>query len=416
MIMMHVKNNFLNMYILTISILGAIAFLSSIELVKYSNPIWLMIFALAIAVILLNHFHIQLPPKGNTLSMDSAIFLASLFLFGPSTTLLVLLFNSIIIAFSQKNSAWWKHILNFSNYTLMILLAYHSFILTGGEVGSTSLTSLLPYITALTSYLVTNILLIAGYFLLSASNGIRSILKDMFKDTITTYICTLLLSIVLVILIQAQNFFGLILFLTIFLLLARTFRQNFKLYKAVSFKANMDELTGLNNHGYFKELLAKELAVATVTEASLCIAILDIDDFKKYNDLHGHIQGDVLLNQFGTLLKTECERKNYCVARYGGEEFSIIMPNTLLTDALGFINNLRKLTNDTPLDGVEVFPYGCLSFSAGIAEWEKENFNSTELLNKADQALYKAKNQGKNLVQFYHQDSEYPVQQYRATL
>ena len=416
MIMMHVKNNLLNMYILTISILGALAFLSSIELVKYSNPIWLMIFALAIAVILLNHFHIQLPPKGNTLSMDSAIFLASLFLFGPSTTLLVLLFNSIIIAFSQKNSAWWKHILNFSNYTLMILLAYHSFILTGGEVGSTSLTSLLPYITALTSYLVTNILLIAGYFLLSAYDGIRSILKDMFKDTIATYICTLLLSIVLVILIQAQNFFGLILFLTIFLLLARTFRQNFKLYKAVSFKANMDELTGLNNHGYFKELLAKELAIATVTEAPLCIAILDIDDFKKYNDLHGHIQGDVLLNQFGTLLKTECERKNYCVARYGGEEFSIIMPNTLLTDALGFINNLRKLTNDTPLDGVEVFPYGCLSFSAGIAEWEKENFNSTELLNKADQALYKAKNQGKNLVQYYHQDSEYPVQQYRATL
>lgn len=414
--MMHVKNNLLNMYILTISILGALAFLSSIELVKYSNPIWLMIFALAIAVILLNHFHIQLPPKGNTLSMDSAIFLASLFLFGPSTTLLVLLFNSIIIAFSQKNSAWWKHILNFSNYTLMILLAYHSFILTGGEVGSTSLTSLLPYITALTSYLVTNILLIAGYFLLSASDGIRSILKDMFKDTIATYICTLLLSIVLVILIQAQNFFGLILFLAIFLLLARTFRQNFKLYKAVSFKANMDELTGLNNHGYFKELLAKELAVATMTEASLCIAILDIDDFKKYNDLHGHIQGDVLLNQFGTLLKTECERKNYCVARYGGEEFSIIMPNTLLKDALGFINNLRKLTNDTPLDGVEVFPYGCLSFSAGIAEWEKENFNSTELLNKADQALYKAKNQGKNLVQYYHQDSEYPVQQYRATL
>ncbi len=411
MIMMPVNNKYLMIYTFSTSILGTLAFISSITLSHFSNSIWLMIAALTISVILLNHFEIQLPPKGNTLSMDSAIFLASLFLFGPSITLLVLLFNSIVIAFSQKNSAWWKHILNFSNYTLMILGAYYCFTFTGGEVGSTSLTNLIPYMIALTSYLVTNILLVAGFFLLSESTGTGPILKEMFMDTIATYLCTLLLSMVLVILIHAQNLFGLLLFITVFLLLAQTFRQNFKLYKAVSFKANMDDLTGLCNHGYFKELLTKELTVAAETETALCIAILDIDDFKKYNDLHGHIQGDLLLNQFGTLLKTECERKNYCVARYGGEEFSIIMPNTLLTDALSFINYLRKLTNDTPLDGVDVLPYGCLSFSAGIAEWEKDTLNSSELLNKADQALYKAKNQGKNLVQCYNQHSDYTVQQ-----
>jgi diguanylate cyclase (GGDEF)-like protein len=296
------------------------------------------------------------------------------------------------------------------------VLAYYSFIFTGGEVGSASLTILVPYIVSLTTYILTNILLVAVFFLLSASNQIVPILKGMFKDTITTYICTLLLSLILVILIHAQNFFGLFLFSCISLLLAQTFRQNFKLYKAVSHKANIDELTGLNNHGYFKELLEMELLVAKKTEAALCIAILDIDDFKKYNDLHGHIQGDVLLNEFGTLLKTECERKKFSVARYGGEEFSIIMPDTLLEEAFDFINDLRKLTNETSLDGVEVLPHGCLSFSAGIAEWEKGIHASAELLDKADQALYKAKNQGKNHVRFYNNHSEYhTIQQPKAT-
>jgi diguanylate cyclase (GGDEF)-like protein len=345
--------------------------------------------------------------------MDSAIFLASLFLFGLNITLLVLFFNSIIIAFSQKNSAWWKHVLNFANYTLMIMIAYYSFVFTGGDVGSASLTTLFPYIISLTTYLLTNILLVAIFFLLSASDGIVPILKGMFKDTITTYTCTLFLSMILVILINAQSFFGLFLFSCISLLLAQTFRQNFKLYKAVSHKANIDELTGLNNHGYFKEQLELELFVAKKTGAALCIAILDIDDFKKYNDLHGHLQGDVLLNEFGTLLKTECGQRKFSVARYGGEEFSIIMPNTLLEEAFGFIDDLRKLTNATPLDGVEILPHGCLSFSAGIAEWDK-GYNSAELLNKADQALYKAKNQGKNHVQFYNQHSEYLIQQSTA--
>lgn len=412
---MHLKKNYLNLYILSISILGTVAFIWSFSLVSYSKPTWLMVLALTTTVILLNHFHIQLPPKGNTLSMDSAIFLASLFLFGLNITLLVLFFNTIIIAFSQKDSAWWKHVLNFSNYTLMIVLAYDSFIFTGGEIGSGSLTTLTPYIVSLTTYLLTNILLVAGFFLLSESNRIVPILKGMFKDTITTYVCTLFLSMILVILIHTQSFFGLFLFSCITLLLAQTFRQNFKLYKAVSHKATIDELTGLNNHGYFKELLEVELLVVKDTETALCIAILDIDDFKKYNDLHGHIQGDVLLNEFGALLKTECEKKKFSVARYGGEEFSIIMPNTLLEDAFDFIEELRRLTNNTPLDGVEVLPYGCLSFSAGIAEWEKV-YNSSELLNKADQALYKAKNQGKNHVRYYNQHSDYPtIQQSTAT-
>ena len=401
----------INAYILTVSILGISLFLLSINIENYSNILWVTIFALTGSVLLLNHYHIQLPPKGNTLSMDSSIFLATLFLFGLNLTLFVLLLNTVILAFSQRKSAWWKHILNFSNYSFMIILSYYTFIYAGGEIGSVKLNNLFPYISSLTIYLASNVILVGSYFLLSQSDDLATVLKGMIKDTTATYASTLLLSLVLVILLSAQGLFGLFLFICIGFLLSQAFRQHFELYKEVAYKANIDDLTGLNNHGCFKELLEKEYSIARETGQPLCVAILDLDDFKKYNDLYGHIQGDQLLKKFGTILKAETESQDYIVARYGGEEFSIIMPNTSLNDALSFINHLRKTTNDTHFEGVEVLPYGCLSFSAGIAEWEKETYNTSELLNKADMALYSAKDQGKNMVQIYNQHFDYSAQQ-----
>ncbi|MCL6574199.1 MAG: diguanylate cyclase, partial [Bacillus sp. (in: Bacteria)] len=139
------------------------------------------------------------------------------------------------------------------------------------------------------------------------------------------------------------------------------------------------------------------------------VVILDIDDFKQYNDLYGHIQGDQLLQEFGALLKNETDEAKFIVARYGGEEFAILMPNTNCHNAFSFMNELRKKANDTYYKGVERLPSGCLSFSSGIAECNKETYGISELLNKADQAMYAAKNQGKNLVQIYNKHSEYSV-------
>jgi diguanylate cyclase (GGDEF)-like protein/putative nucleotidyltransferase with HDIG domain len=192
--------------------------------------------------------------------------------------------------------------------------------------------------------------------------------------------------------------------------LSIAFHQHFQLFQETLDKANKDFLTGLNNHGYFKELLAKTVAEFKEDCQPLCVGIIDIDDFKRYNDINGHIQGDHLLQEFGKLLKTETDTKNYTVARYGGEEFSFIMPNTNRNQAFAFLNELRKKANDTYINGVEGLPYGCLSFSAGIAVCEKETYSASELLNKADQALYVAKNQGKNLVKIFNDQSDYTVQ------
>ncbi|ALC88811.1 HD family phosphohydrolase [Bacillus sp. FJAT-18017] len=408
---MHFIESRANLYLGLVSAAGIVVFILLSKHGHFDTTLWPMIFTLAGATLLLNHIIFELPPEGNRLSMDSSIYLASLFLYGLELTLTVLIIFSIVFMFSNRKTEWWKHVFNFALYTFMITNAFYVFDLTGGLVGSTEFTNLFPYIGALSVYFITNVALIAIYFLLGDSiDSIEKVLKGMIKGTLATYITTLLLSFVLVIIIDSQKIFGLFLFVSMSALLSVAFKQHIELYKVMSDKANKDHLTGLNNHGYFKELLEKHVFTAKETERPLSIALLDLDDFKKYNDLYGHILGDHLLKDFGTLLELESKTNDFIVARYGGEEFSIIMPDTSRDRAYAFMNELRKKTNDTFFKGVEALPYGCLSFSAGIAEWENQTYSVSEFLNNADQAMYAAKDQGKNLVQVFKEHSDYSVQ------
>ncbi|MDG4658353.1 diguanylate cyclase [Ectobacillus antri] len=232
-------------------------------------------------------------------------------------------------------------------------------------------------------------------------------MKIILREGVPGYIGTLLLSLVLIILITAESTLGLVLFMCIATLLSVAFKQNFDTYQRAYHKANTDYLTGLNNHGFFKDQLEEYIKVVNNSKQTLCVALLDLDNFKKYNDLYGHMKGDELLKFFGSLLQSECAKQNYFVARYGGEEFSILMPNTLKEDAYLYMERLRKKVNDTYFDGVEYLPYKCLSFSAGIAEYTIDTYDSQELLSKADQAMYYAKAQGRNLIHVFDEQSSY---------
>lgn len=401
-----------DLYLISVSIIGCILFLISDKFVFNSTSETVIKFSFIGAILLLNHYTIPIPPEGNSTSMDSAIYMASIFLFGLGFSLDILIINCIIYAIYQRKIAWWKHMFNFAIYSLMMIFSYHLFILFGGSVGEIHTTNLFPYFISLSAYFILNIFLIGIYFFLLEKDNLIKIFSKMLKDKsfLVSYFTTLLLSIVFGILVYSESILGLLLFVCIAILLSVAFNQHFRLFQTTLDKANKDFLTGLNNHGYFKELLEKEVSVAKDSNQPLSIALLDIDDFKKYNDLYGHIQGDQLLQEFGALLKTESEAANYIVARYGGEEFSIVMPNTNHHIAFSFMNGLRKKANDTYYKGVEGLPYGCLSFSAGIAECEIETYSVSELLNKADQAMYAAKGQGKNLVHIYNEHSEYSSQ------
>ncbi|MDL4840448.1 bifunctional diguanylate cyclase/phosphohydrolase [Aquibacillus rhizosphaerae] len=390
-----------NIYVTCVSILGIVMFLLHGDFSFVSLSEWVLGFALIGATLILIHFQIQLPPEGNFLSMDSAIYLACIFVFGIKVTLVVLFFSSLVNFFYERETKWWKHIFNFSTYTLMIIGGGYTFILTGGSIGVIHQELLFSYLLAMVPYFLVNVILIGFFFWIAKKQSLLTVFKGMIAGTVETYISTLLLSLVLGFLLQSSPFFGLALFVGIAVLLSFIFRQHFKLYQTVRNKANIDHLTGLKNHGYFKEVLTNKLLELKQSQATLSLAMLDIDDFKKYNDGNGHLKGDHLLTFFGQLLEKACSKYEYTVARFGGEEFVIMMPNTNQYEAASFIDHLRKDVNDTYFEGVELLPYGCLSYSAGIMEWNKEILNASEYISHADQAMYYAKKQGKNNTHIY---------------
>ncbi len=391
-----------NLYVLSLSLLGCSLFVLFGNITfSYSSSDWLLILSLAIVNVLSKHFIILIPPKGNSLVMDSTIYLASLFIFGLDMTLMILLLSILIVSLYQVKTAWWKHLFNFSTFSLMILSAYFTFTFTGGEIGLIRFEYIHLYLLAMLTYMLLNIFTIGVFFWLISNDPLFSIIKVFLAESIYSYLSTLVLSLILGIMLVHQPVIGIMLFAAVILMLSLAFKHHFELYEEASKKANRDDLTGLYNHGYFKEVLVDY--VNTKDNHRFSLAMIDIDDFKKYNDFYGHLQGDNLLQCFGSLLKEGCRPFNYTYARYGGEEFVILMPETTGKQAYQFLNGLRKKINDTYFHGVEILPQGCLSFSGGIVSHEGSVYNSSELLEKADQAMYYAKAQGKNGVHLYNE-------------
>jgi len=157
-----------------------------------------------------------------------------------------------------------------------------------------------------------------------------------------------------------------------------------------------DGLTGLHNHRHFRERFDQEFERAKRYRLPLSCIMFDVDNFKLVNDTYGHLTGDAILREIG-IRSVDTVRKLDFVARYGGEEFAIIMPQTDLDGATVEGERLRERIAETPFPGL---PDGeQITVSVGIAVLNHDTMNTSEdLLRLTDQALYDAKNTGKNKV------------------
>ncbi len=154
-----------------------------------------------------------------------------------------------------------------------------------------------------------------------------------------------------------------------------------------------DSLTGLYNNAHFKELLEVEVKRSERYGHPLSLLMIDIDDFKKWQDKRGHLSGDRALKEIGNLIRS-IVRGVDIVARYGGEEFAILMAETPKEMARLAAERVRKAIESLNLvDGRDP-----LTVSIGVAEFPRDAREPEELIEKADMALYKAKREGKNRV------------------
>jgi diguanylate cyclase len=155
-----------------------------------------------------------------------------------------------------------------------------------------------------------------------------------------------------------------------------------------------DSLTGLLNHGAWKDQLEIEFQRCQRQQQGGAIALIDIDHFKAINDTYGHVAGDIVLRQLSKMLKQNL-RVADVAGRYGGDEFCVILPNLPLQSAAALMDALR---NRFATLGYEQSPALKVSLSIGLAAFDPEHSDATLWLNDADQALFEAKTTGRNRV------------------
>ncbi|QQE66985.1 hypothetical protein GFS31_36900 [Leptolyngbya sp. BL0902] len=161
--------------------------------------------------------------------------------------------------------------------------------------------------------------------------------------------------------------------------------------------ATHDKLTGLANRRYFDDYLDQVWQRLTHERTPLSLVLLDIDHFKRYNDTHGHLAGDDCIEQVAMAIRRSIQRPANLAARYGGEEFAIILPNTDLAGAVRAAERVRQTIAQAhlPHGGIPNQPY--VTVSLGIATTQPTALQSPHtLIDQADQALYQAKQQGRN--------------------
>jgi diguanylate cyclase (GGDEF)-like protein len=161
-----------------------------------------------------------------------------------------------------------------------------------------------------------------------------------------------------------------------------------------------DPLTGLVNRRYLEERLQEELERSKRHRFAMSFMMVDIDDFKNYNDTHGHQAGDLALEMTAQCLKTAL-RSADVAARYGGEEFSILLPQTSLSEARVIAERIRRRIERTQFPHGKNQPLGAVTVSIGISSFGPEADTPTSVIYAADRALYVAKSRGKNCCEAF---------------
>jgi len=172
---------------------------------------------------------------------------------------------------------------------------------------------------------------------------------------------------------------------------------NIKLFEKIQRQATTDGLTGLANHKTFYEILEKELWRSRRYGGQISLIMVDIDNLKKINDAYGHRAGDKVIREISRKVK-ECIRQIDTAARYGGDEFAVILPNTSLIDATVVAERMVDAVAHSPTTWKK--EQIALSISVGLGQYDADT-NPEDITSRSDQALYTAKQAGKNTVRIF---------------
>jgi diguanylate cyclase (GGDEF)-like protein len=160
-----------------------------------------------------------------------------------------------------------------------------------------------------------------------------------------------------------------------------------------------DPVTGLTNHRFFQERIREETDRSNRHGRVYSLIMIDVDHFKKFNDRFGHPEGDRALAHIARLLK-KATRTADSVSRYGGEEFAMLLPETAKQAAFEVADRIRRDLENAPIGGSKDSPH-MITLSLGVASFPSDGKSADQVIRAADQALYQAKEKGRNRVEVH---------------
>jgi diguanylate cyclase (GGDEF)-like protein len=173
--------------------------------------------------------------------------------------------------------------------------------------------------------------------------------------------------------------------------------SNLRLLDGMKQQANNDVLTGLYNRRFLEDYARKLFAIAGRREQPVGVMMLDLDNFKSFNDIYGHEVGDRILRQFAKTV-TSAMRETNLAARYGGEEFVIVLPDTSAKSCTLVAERIRKAVSSMVMPSNMDQPLPRLTVSIGVAAFPSHGQTLEEVIQASDKALYESKRAGRNRV------------------
>ncbi|SHJ77643.1 bifunctional diguanylate cyclase/phosphohydrolase [Alicyclobacillus tolerans] len=254
--------------------------------------------------------------------------------------------------------------------------------------GSNNLFNYDYVLLCLITYSIVNMLLILiCYIIMQGLVGLKIGIKSMLqKSTFSVLVVGGLTAYLLALTIHASGLRGVIIFTILILIVSRVYQEYFKLTNHFKRLSITDELTGLHNHRYIHNWLDKRVA----DNLPFNVLLVDIDNFRRYNDAHGHLHGDLALSHLGKLFHTTA-REGELIARVSGEEFLIIIPDVSVEEATQRAQVYCDAVQHYNFPSTEQYPVTKLTVSIGVARYPDTGEKKHEVLSAADDALYKIK-------------------------
>gem|GEM_PF-3640940 len=317
----------------------------------------------------------------------SILFVAAITL-GPFPELCIVLLTAPFLILGMRHI--WRFALFFpAEDALSTMFGYLGFKIFGGTAGHISMSQWSAYLAFWIAYFISNVVLIPVYYALGTKMSLKTIYAEQIlsPSAVAMNAIDLIFGFIMLLVVKHVGITGLI-FVSVALWLVNV---NYRFLLRSIMQSQRDELTGLSNRRHFKTTLEKCFRKSR----EISLLILDLDNFKTYNDSRGHVKGDKLLREVAQMLSANVG-PHEVVCRYGGEEFAIILPDIPAMHAFAQAERIRHAISARAFEGMEVMPQGKITISIGISSYPDLAKNMEQLIQQADEALYKVKFQNKN--------------------